>query len=88
VFRQLRTSDGSNVAYQVATASPPLHEWRKFIYCESLTGDILAETDHFEVRASVYLTFGFYTVLDGAYDSHRQQFEICMYGQSVCTACV
>lgn len=39
----------SNVAAEVVKLSPPLREWRKFIYCESMTGNILGEVDHFKV---------------------------------------
>ncbi len=45
IFRPL---DG--LAAEVATHSPPLTEWRKFVYCESLTGRIFGEVDHFQVR--------------------------------------
>lgn len=44
VFRPL---DG--LAAEVAAQSPPLAEWRKFVYCESLTGRIFGEVDHFQV---------------------------------------
>lgn len=43
VFRPL---DG--LAAEVAAQSPPLAEWRKFVYCESLTGRIFGEVDHFQ----------------------------------------
>ena len=45
IFRPL---DG--LAAEVAAHSPPLAEWRKFVYCESLTGGIFGEVDHFQVR--------------------------------------
>ncbi len=47
IFRPL---DG--LAAEVAAHSPPLAEWRKFVYCESLTGRIFGEVDHFQVRIS------------------------------------
>lgn len=47
VFRPL---DG--LADEIAARSPPLAEWRKFIYCESLTGRMFGQVDHFPVRAS------------------------------------
>ena len=47
VFRPL---DG--LADEIAARSPPLAEWRKFVYCESLTGRIFGQVDHFQVRAS------------------------------------
>lgn len=45
VFRPL---DG--LADDIAARSPPLAEWRKFIYCESLTGRVFGQVDHFQVR--------------------------------------
>jgi len=45
IFRSL---DG--LAAEVAAHSPPLAEWRKFVYCESLTGRVFGEVDHFQVR--------------------------------------
>ena len=47
VFRPL-----DKLADEIAACSPPLAEWRKFIYCESLTGQVFGQVDHFEVRAS------------------------------------
>ena len=44
VFRPL---DG--LAVEVAACSPRLAEWRKFVYCESLTGRVFGEVDHFQV---------------------------------------
>lgn len=44
VFRPL---DG--LAAEVAARSPPLDQWRKFVYCESLTGRLYGEVDHFKV---------------------------------------
>jgi hypothetical protein len=33
---------------QVSDLSPPLVEWRRFIYCESMvSGQMLGEVDHF-----------------------------------------
>ena len=45
VFRPL---DG--LADEIAARSPPLAEWREFVYCESLTGRIFGQVDHFKVR--------------------------------------
>ena len=44
VFRPL---DG--LAAAIANSSPPLEQWRKFVYCESLTGRVFGEVDHFKV---------------------------------------
>jgi hypothetical protein len=53
VFRQMPDgrSGGSvaNLAVRVRAESPPLDHWRKFVYCSSMTGDILGEVDHFKV---------------------------------------
>lgn len=48
VFRPL---DG--LANDIAAQSPPLAEWRKFIYCESLTGRVFGQVDHFQVRLRI-----------------------------------
>ena len=40
-----------SLADAVAAASPPLEQWRRFVYCESALGRVLGEMDHFEVRA-------------------------------------
>ena len=37
-----------NFCKQVVSVSPPLEEWRRFIYCRSLSGQILGQVDHFE----------------------------------------
>lgn len=43
VFRNI-----PGLAQQVAELSPPLSEWRRFIYCESMvSGQLLGEVDHF-----------------------------------------
>lgn len=39
----------SGLASAVKDRSPPLALWRKFLYCDSLTGDVLGSVDHFEV---------------------------------------
>lgn len=41
------------LAEAVKARSPPLALWRKFVYCESLTGHILGSVDHFEVRTGL-----------------------------------
>ena len=51
IFRHIQgMPDGRSLAASVAASSPPLKEWRKFIYCESATGSILGEVDHFKVH--------------------------------------
>ena len=40
-----------SLAGAVAAASPPLEQWRRFVYCESALGRVLGEMDHFEVCA-------------------------------------
>lgn len=50
IFRQIPGVGGhATLAAAVAARSPPLLEWRKFIYCESVTGVIIGEVDHFKV---------------------------------------
>lgn len=44
VFRPL---DG--LAEEIKSVSPPLNQWRKFIYCERVTGHVYGEVDHFQV---------------------------------------
>ena len=51
VFRQMRVRGSDTLAARVASASPPLAEWRNFLYCESLTGAIFGEVDHFKARS-------------------------------------
>ena len=54
IFRHIQgPPDGRNLAASVAASSPPLNEWRKFIYCEAATGSILGEVDHFKVNHTV-----------------------------------
>jgi hypothetical protein len=65
VFRQLRAGGapgrpgaalaaaagaGASLADALAAASPPLEQWRRFVYCESALGAVLGETDHFPAR--------------------------------------
>ena len=42
---------GGSLADAVAAASPPLEQWRRFVYCESALGRVMGEMDHFEVRS-------------------------------------
>lgn len=50
IFRPL-----SGLAEAVSSRGPPLAHWRKFVYCESMTGAILGEVDHFQVCAYMSL---------------------------------
>lgn len=43
------SGQGGSLADAVAAGSPPLEQWRRFLYCESALGRVLGETDHFEV---------------------------------------
>lgn len=56
VFRQMPDGRGghltASLAERVREASPPLDHWRKFVYCRSMTGEILGEVDHFKVLLS------------------------------------
>ena len=38
-----------SMAQQVAEQAPPLDLWRKFLYCETMTGPVYGEVDHFKV---------------------------------------
>jgi hypothetical protein len=38
---------GGGLAAAVVRAGPPLEQWRRFLYCESMTGGVLGEVDHF-----------------------------------------
>ena len=49
IFRSMAAPDQASVARQVAAKAPPLDLWRKFLYCESITGPIYGEVDHFKV---------------------------------------
>ena len=44
MFRPL---DG--LAAKIQATSPPLDQWRKFVYCEQVTGGVFGEVDHFRV---------------------------------------
>ena len=50
VFRSM----GGNLAAQVVRRSPPLDQWRSFVYCESVTGRLLGSVDHFPVSRFYY----------------------------------
>ena len=50
VFRQLDPT----LAQQVQQLSPPLATWRKFVYCETLTGRLLGEVSA-AVDSSIYI---------------------------------
>ena len=54
VFRQMSDGGGKGgtLAQRVSAASPPLDQWRKFTYCESLTGPVFGEVDHFKAGSS------------------------------------
>lgn len=52
VFRPL---DG--LAEEIRSMSPPLDQWRKFIYCERVTGHVYGEVDHFKVTLASMCTY-------------------------------
>ena len=56
IFRDMRAGKDidATLASQVAEASPPLSEWRKFIYCETVTGRVFGEVDHFKAGYTVF----------------------------------
>ncbi len=41
------SSSSRDLAAEVVANTPPLDEWRKFIYCHSMLGEALGEVDHF-----------------------------------------
>jgi hypothetical protein len=43
VFRGMQ-----GLAAEVEASSPPLHDWRRFVYCHSMLGTLLGEVDHFK----------------------------------------
>jgi hypothetical protein len=45
------------LSQQVSDLSPPLSEWRRFIYCESMVaGQLLGEVDHFPGNHNTHMT--------------------------------
>ena len=57
VFRQIPSGlvGGNTLADDVSQASPPLEHWRKFVYCQSMTGRVFGDVDHFKVVAHFFL---------------------------------
>ena len=53
VFRGMAAPGQPSVAALVAEQAPPLDLWRKFLYCESMSGPIYGEVDHFKARPQV-----------------------------------
>ena len=49
VFRGMAAPGQASIAKQIVQKAPPLHLWRKFLYCESMTGSLYGEVDHFKV---------------------------------------
>lgn len=39
---------------EVQTRTPPLEEWKRFIYCETLTNGIFAKVDHFKNQSTAF----------------------------------
>ena len=51
ILSRLPVGDGCiSLAASVTARSPPLDDWRKFVYCEHVLGCVLGEVDHFEVN--------------------------------------
>ncbi|GAB4813968.1 hypothetical protein N2152v2_001014 [Parachlorella kessleri] len=50
VFRGL---DGLSNA--VSALVPPLHQWRRFVYCSTMTGELLGTVDHFKGQTTPYM---------------------------------
>ena len=53
IFRGIGISGQPSLAQQITASMPSLDEWRKFLYCESATGPIYGEVDHFQVLGLV-----------------------------------
>ncbi|KAK9800880.1 hypothetical protein WJX73_005015 [Symbiochloris irregularis] len=47
IFRGIKQAGQPNLAQQVTANMPHLDEWRRFLYCETATGHIYGEVDHF-----------------------------------------
>ncbi|KAI5063988.1 hypothetical protein GOP47_0020658 [Adiantum capillus-veneris] len=45
IFRRL-----GSLSVDIETSQPPIVQWRKFLYCTSLTGSLLGEVDHLHPR--------------------------------------
>ncbi len=37
-----------DIASQVVAHMPPLEQWRRFVYCTGMTGEVLGMVDHFK----------------------------------------
>lgn len=48
--KPLLRSLGGDLYDDILSQSPPLEEWRRFVYCETVTGAPLGVVDHFPVR--------------------------------------
>ena len=73
IFRHIQGMPGRrSLAASVAASSPPLEEWRKFVYCESATGSILGEVDHFKVDSQCFssLIMTYFCLLTPTGDHH------------------
>lgn len=51
VFRSLGDPD---IASQVVAHMPPLEQWRRFVYCTGMTGEVLGMVDHFKGQTTPY----------------------------------
>ena len=80
IFRQMRGT-GGNIAAEVVKLSPPLREWRKFIYCESMTGNILGEVDHFKVHASLSFAVILLVTLARSCQAYTNKYSLGRKGQ-------
>lgn len=43
------------LADEIVSLQPPIYQWRKFIYCTSLTGQILGSVDHVQPQGSIFI---------------------------------
>ena len=44
----LHTPADPDVASQVVANMPPHEQWRRFVYCTGMTGEVLGMVDHFK----------------------------------------
>jgi hypothetical protein len=73
-----------HLSRDVAQQSPPLDEWRSFIYCTSMTGRILGEVDHFKGMTAVPRQV---VPMSGAYYQNKN-FGLAIHDSCPCCSCL
>lgn len=46
----MHITPAAGASKDVTALVPPLEQWRRFVYCETMTGDLLGTVDHFKAR--------------------------------------